>query len=499
MLQAFKQLFRRPPAAPVRAERPREVRFVGGNAHASFDTAATNDENRKHWRYADGLSAERCNSAQVRRILRNRGRYETDNNSYLSGMMRTLSNDCIGRGPRLQLNTKDVVGNQRVERAFAHWAKQVRLAEKLRIMRRGRAVDGEAFLQLVTNPRLASAIKLDLRLIAPERVTSTDLSVTDSQRIDGIRFDESGNPVAYDLLDRPVGRELGINDWKSRPVDASQIVHWFRCERAEQYRGIPEIVPALHLFAQLRRFTLAVIAAAEAAADHAGVIKANVPPEDVEKYDSGDVVELEPRSFVTLPAGWDINQIDAKQPTTTYDSFVSKILNEAARCVNMPYNVAAGNSASYNYASGRLDHQVYYKSQTVDRDDLAIVCLDRVFLAWLDEAAMIPGLLPEDGPFAAWQWQWFWDGNEHVDPAKEANAAEILLRNNLLTLAHYYAAQGQDWRDAIMQRAEEIKLCEEQGVPWNQVVSKSPDDEEEETDEESEKPADSKKKEPANA
>jgi hypothetical protein len=31
-----------------------------------------------------------------------------------------------------------------------------------------------------------------------------------------------------------------------------------------------------------------------------------------------------------------------------------------------PFNVAAGNSSGYNYASGRLDHQTYFKAIRVD-------------------------------------------------------------------------------------------------------------------------------------
>ena len=46
---------------------------------------------------------------------------------------------------------------------------------------------------------------------------------------------------------------------------ASSVVHYFRVDRPGQLRGIPDITPALPLFAQLRRYTLATIAAAETA------------------------------------------------------------------------------------------------------------------------------------------------------------------------------------------------------------------------------------------
>ena len=45
----------------------------------------TNDENRRHWANADGLSANAANSPDVRRLLRNRARYETA--AYTGGAM----------------------------------------------------------------------------------------------------------------------------------------------------------------------------------------------------------------------------------------------------------------------------------------------------------------------------------------------------------------------------------------------------------------------------
>jgi hypothetical protein len=38
----------------------------------------------------------------------------------------------------------------------------------------------------------------------------------------------------------------------------------------------------------------------------------------------------------------------------------------------MPFNVAAGNSSGYNYASGRLDHQTYFKAIRVEQAQLEV-------------------------------------------------------------------------------------------------------------------------------
>ena len=67
-----------------------------------------------------------------------------------------------------------------------------------------------------------------------------------------------------------------------------------------------------------------------------------------------------------------------------YGDYTSKVLNEIARPLNMPFNIASGNSAGYNYASGRLDHQSFFKAIRIDQSHLADIVLDRIFRAWIN-------------------------------------------------------------------------------------------------------------------
>jgi capsid protein len=162
--------------------------------------------------------------------------------------------------------------------------------------------------------------------------------------------------------------------------------------------------------------------------------------------------------------------MQAEQPSTTYADFKRELLNEIARCVNMPFNYAALNSSSYNFASGRLDGQIYAKAIRVEQSHLERVVLDRILSAWLDEAALVADLLPAGlGPFAQWPHQWFWDGHEHVDPAKEANAQATRLASHTTTLADEYAKRGQDWEVQLRQRAREVALMSELGLTAEQV------------------------------
>ena len=453
---------------------------------ARYDAASLTDDNRRHWAAADGLSANAANSPEVRRILRNRARYEVANNSYARGIVLTLANDVVGTGPRLQIRTGDQEADRRIETEFMRWSVAVGLAEKLRTMRVARAQDGEAFAILVSNPRLASPVTLDLRLVEAEQIATPDLHPLADNAVDGIVFDESGNPVEYHLLKQHPGetRIVSASPYDYDRIPAESVIHWFRCDRPGQARGIPDIMPALPLFAQLRRFTLAVLAAAETAADFAGILYTDAPAGgEADAAEPFEPIELEKRALLTMPGGWKMSQMEAEQPSTSYGEFKRELLNEIARCLSMPYNVAACDSSSYNYASGRLDHQTYFKAIRVEQSHLERTALDRILAAWLDEAALLPGVLPSGlPPIAQWDHQWIWEGREHVDPAKEASAQATRLASHTTTLAEEYARRGLDWEEQLRQRAKELALMAELGIspsaPTASVPTEKEDDEE---------------------
>ena len=439
---------------------------------ARFDAAQTTKDNARHWAAAEFLSADAEADPAVRKTLRTRARYEVQNNSYARGIVSTIANDTVGTGPRLQMLFDNEGLNHEVEHDFAVWAKRVQLAAKLRTMRMARCQDGEAFAILAQNPNLRSDVKLDIQLVEADRVTDDELQSDDSS-VDGITFDRFGNPRTYKVLkNHPGGTQSFGTD--SVIVKAENMIHTFRQDRPEQHRGIPEITSALPLFAHLRRFTLAVVSAAEAAADFAGVLYTDSPPNgEADAVEAMDSIQLERNMLLTMPGGWKMAQVDPKQPVTTYGEFKHEILNEIARCLSMPYNIAAGNSSGYNYASGRLDHQTYYKSLKVDRAFTEAEVLDRLFDKWMREwtLATASSVDPCDCRHV-----WFWDGQEHVDPAKEATAQEKRLASKTTTLAAEYARQGKDWETELRQIAKERKLMRELGIDDAEKEKESEDD-----------------------
>lgn len=441
---------------------------------ARYDAAQTTEENRRHWTSADNLSANAENTASVRRTLRNRSRYEVQNNSYAKGLVSTLAHDLVGTGPRLSLTIpgvpEDVTGQ--VESLYAEWARRTGLADKLRVCHESRVTDGEGFAQFFTNDSLPPSIpQVDLRLIEADQVETPTLDPFDPLAVDGIRFDEAGNVVEYHVLQNHPADNRGLRTFGYyNRVPATHVLHWFRPSRPGQARGVPEITPVLPLFAQLRRYTLAVLTAAETAAMIAGVMKTDQPAFSADGEAEGtpvsfDRIELERGALLSLPAGWEASQFQATQPINTYEMFKAEILNEIGRCVNAPYNVVAGNSSKYNYSSGRLDHLIYHRTVWVERERMRSAVLDPVFLAWYAEARLIPGYLPLGLPsHTLWRWEWHWDSFLSIDPSKDAAANAANLTAGLTTLAELYAGNGQDWKEALRQRSREIAYMKELGL-----------------------------------
>ncbi|MDR1493054.1 MAG: phage portal protein [Planctomycetaceae bacterium] len=461
------------------------VRFV----HFKYDAAQTTSENARHWSMADSLSADGSMTSEVRRTLRNRARYEVANNSYARGMVLTLAADCIGTGPRLQTTSKDETFNSVVESEFAAWANAVSLAERLQTLRMAKITDGEAFAAILKNPKLKHPVHVDLQLIEADRITTPYPSL--NQTVDGIEYDKYGAPILYHVASEHPGDSSA---WHGAfaTIPAEYMIHWFRADRPGQSRGLPEIMPALPLFAQLRRYTLAVLAAAETAADFAAVLYTDAPANgEAQPLEPLDIVSLEKRMATTLPDGWKLGQIKAEQPNTTYTEFKREILSEIGRCLQVPVNILTGDSSRHNYASGRLDHQTFFKSIRVEQSHCERVVLNPLFEIWYREALRVGLLTPPKATKEFYEMipasYFFWDGMEHVDPVKEAKAATARIQSHVSNLATECAKAGLDWEDVLVQASREQKRMMELGLTSNHAIpaknKTEKDNEETETDE----------------
>jgi len=443
--------------------------------NAGYDSLRRTPENTRHWSEVDYLSADSSLEPEQRDTLRAQARYEIqENNAYGKGISQTFASDIVGTGPRLQLGLGEESLNTFIQREFGYWCQSTGLTSKLNMLILSRMIDGESIARIIQNPSSAYPLRLDLQLFEADHLTAPhSVERIGPNYVDGVHLDGFSNPYAYDLLDEHPGNSVLTNDMEHTTYKSRDIIHLFRSDRPGQHRGVSEFAPALPLFAFLRRFTLATIAAAETAASVAQVISTDAPlPEELDadlqeqvyaqQYEKllEDSIRIDRNTATVLPNQWKLQQFAAEHPTTTFKMFKREILGEIARCVGMPAIIATFDASDSNFASGRMDSLPYRKRIKSEQVSLSRSVMDRLLSEWMVEAALM-GMLdqwPElvgqinrirenFGTEAVGQrlvHEWHWDGFQEGNQKEAANAQRLMLQNGTTHRAREYASQGLD-------------------------------------------------------
>lgn len=482
---------------------------------AKYDAAQTSVNNENHWANADYLDPHAANSWTVRRKLRARSRYEViENNPYLKGTILTLCNDFVKSGPKLKIQDpriKSEEDRQAIEAGFMQWAKSIKLRNLLWRMRMAKVVDGEAFAFAYQDRDEDNPLGLNFYIMEADRIASQFFPNFGKMQggkvrvneVDGVRFDKWERPTAYYALPYHPGADFLsylANDYQGEWVDSRFVVHWFRQDRG-WLRGIPETTPSLPLCALLRRYTLAVVRAAEVVANFSAVLETEGPPGTTSWVDENgnivdddpfDVFPMEMGMITKMPWGHKLKQLQAEQPTTMYDKFVNALLREIIRPLMAPFNIAAGSSAESNMASAVVDSHIYISGQDAERFHCEDHVLSKLFkLYWFFAcrtpgylAATVPGYLTANPvfynqpPLHAWNWDRV--GLQHTDPQKVSNSLATLFDGGHLTdrdiQEKEFNRSVEVWRD---EKRKDVEFRKEIGLP---ISGQAPPQQQDSTD-----------------
>lgn len=479
----FRRMFSR--LFGVKAKQPRAeladvMRTVRNNADVravmSYDAARSGTDLDGHWAFADSLDADSANNQGVRHTLIKRSRYESGSNSYYAGIVRTHCNMLVGTGPNLRMLTGNRSFNQLIEREFYAWATREQLRRKLWCMAYARTGDGETFCLLQTNPKYNDQrVALDLMPLEAEQCQSPFLAFTETGYIDGIRHDEYGNILWYDILPTHPGSNYNTLAINPTPVPAKDVLHWFKLERAGAHRGKPDLTPSLNVGASSRRWREATVAAAESAASVGAMLTTTMPPGgdgEADPIAPYSTIEWVKRMVMAAPMGWDAKQMKSEHPNAQYADFHRAQVSEQARPLSMPYNLAATDSSTYSFASGKLDTLGYRCALDVERQDCNDLVLDPLFAEWFREWR-IGRTEFELENIVIPNHQWDWPTHPVIDAVAEENAKNTRLNNGTLTIRQAYSDQGQDLEDQLVIMAEDTfgDSSEENILKMRQIVA----------------------------
>jgi hypothetical protein len=157
-------------------------------------------------------------------------------------------------------------------------------------------------------------------------------------------------------------------------------------------------------------------------------------------------IELTRNMLTTLPAGWEIGQVEPKQPGPLYEMFQRQALQSFSRCTNMPYTLAAGTGKDANFSSFKGDMKNVWEPEVqCEQSRIEWSIIEPVFRWFLESAIFVPGLLDGMPSINQIDHRWHWPPLQELDAVDSANAAAIRLSTGQSTPTQEHARRGQDW------------------------------------------------------
>lgn len=441
------------------------------------------------------IGSSRSIGAELRISLRNmrsHSRTLYQNNDYCKKFARLLIKNIPGpNGIRLQNKAKfpggglDTAANKIIETGFQKWGKRGNCDVTGRLSWREAqwlfiqtvAIDGECFVRKVKNFK-GNAFRFALQFIEADQVDETlyrDLPNGNTIRM-GIEYDSWGKAVSYHVLtNHPGDWTYSLKGNRYEIIPASEMIHGFLTERAEQGRGVPWTHTSVSRLHNLGGFEDAAVIAKRTAASKMGFL---IPPVDADpddydgddKDEAGNIIsEVEPGLLEQLPPGWTFAQFAPAEPGGDFDAFVKRTLKGIAAGLDVAYHKLASDLEGVSYSSARQgeldDRDTWRLLQFFESESFC----ETVLSDWL-EIQLLYGktLLTANGnalPYSKYDQfnaaTWIPRGWDWVDPVKDIVANLHALNHGLTTRTRIEAECGGDYADLLEEMEAEKKQIED--------------------------------------
>lgn len=475
-------------------------RFFGGRARNSLRAFAGAKIGRM---LSDWISSSTSADAEIKssiKKLRDRSRQLARDNDFVRNAVRTITNNVVGQGIKLQSQVKrrsgrgagqmDDKANAAIELAWSNWCKAdschvggtLSFTDIERLIIGDQVQSGEIMVRMIKRPFGRSRIPLALEIIESDLLDDgyNGKASNGNEIRMGIERDVWGRPVAYHLKEiHPGDTQFDAKTTETgryRRIPAEEILHIFKADRAGQSRGVPWISATISRLHQLQGYEEAEVVAARASAALMGFIESPEGELQGDGVENGNqVTDFEPGVFKYLAPGEKVNIPQMNRPGGQFDPFMRAMLRGAAAGIGISYESLSRDYSQSNYSSSRL-------ALLDDRDNWRSIqkwmiesFYQKVFETWLDMAVLAGVLnLPsyETNPEIYQSVRWMPRGWSWVDPGKEVAAYKEAVRSGFMTQADVLAASGGDIEELMDQRRRELDMADALDLSFDTDPSK---------------------------
>lgn len=447
------------PEAGLRRARARKAEEI----IRGFDAASKGRRNENF--RSSGADANR-EIQPVLKLLRERSREQVRNNVYARRSVRTISNNVIGTGIVPTPLDLSRTAEKRTMKLWADWAGTkacdfdglLTMYGIQRLVMRTVVESGECLVlrRRVNDPN--NPIKL--QVLEPDFLDhSKTINLADGGRIiQGVEFDKYGKRKGYWLFDRHPGSGdfLSVT---SKFVEASEVAHIYFVERPGQVRGVPWLVTSMIRMKDFDEYEDAELVRQKIAACFTVFVQDTNPDAVLDGNENENIASrVEPGIIEMLPPG---KSVSFAQPPLTngYESYSRKILQGIAVGTDITYEQMTGDYSNVNFSSGRMGWIEFQRNVEDWQWNMIIPMLCETVWTWFVNANAIVGRVKE-GTRADWTTP----RREMLDPVKETNAMNLMVRNGFKSYSEAVRELGYDPDDTLEEIQSDMQKFDEKGI-----------------------------------
>lgn len=353
-----------------------------------------------------------------------------------------------------------------------------------------------------------------VQMIDPDRLSNPYDGDDTATLRRGVYRNQYGAPQAYSIRMAHPNDPTAMMDtyrWKTVPIRKPwgrlQVIHLIEQGRADQTRGVAEMVSVLKEMRMTKKFHEVTLQNAIVNASYAATIESDLPPNEafdtigahvdepgrlgyasqllqaIAAYTAGARnLEIDGVKIPHLFPGTKLNLKPAGSPGGVGEGFEQSLLRYVASALGLSYEQFSRDYTKTNYSSARASMNETWKYMQSRKKVVADRYAGAVYSLWLEEAINKGEIKSLPAGFNFYEGQnkdaitastWIGASRGQVDELKETQAAVLRIKAGLSTYEIESARLGYDFRDLFEQQASEKEQMEELGLSFNVDPTKS--------------------------
>jgi capsid protein len=328
----------------------------------------------------------------------------------------------------------------------------------------GTIIDTGAVLLNTVPSRKGSMLPIAFRCFKPTRLdwshdSYTNLSdekIIDTAVVHGMRLNDYGEAIGYHM------------DWRKEPYSPDLMKIFFYQDECEQYLPFPWLTPVLPFSFDLEMVLQDRIFASRLIERIAWWVKSSGSKSLTNSLDTDETLPIEPGLVMRTREKPELIQ-SQDRVSETFEPLIRIYVYGMALGLGFSHNLLTRDMRDTNYASARSNRIAdnrFFRTMFQSLRKTTPQYKYNQFVKYEFLTGRIKGASASDYLENPWRFnQCYWlprEGEEWVDPLKDAQALYLLYKMGVMTLQDICSLKGKgDWRAVLTQKAKEKEFLKE--------------------------------------